>query len=75
MTLFLLPPALLSCLLHFLLSADTGGRDSRRGGAAVKPHPPEMLGVVAKPTMGLGVAGSGQAHTRRNCRHTPRQRL
>lgn len=59
LSLFLLLPALLSCLLHFLLSADTGGRNSRRGGAAAKLHPPEMLGVAAKPTMGLGVAGGG----------------
>lgn len=37
LSLFLLPTALLSCLLHFLPTADTGGRDSRRGGAAPQP--------------------------------------
>lgn len=37
LSLFLLPPVLLSCPLHFLPSADTGGRDSRRGGSAPQP--------------------------------------
>lgn len=82
LSLFLLPPMFLSRLVHFLPSADTGGRDSRRGGTAPQPLLPWgciplwcLVWWQSSPRGSWGVAGGSQAHRRRNCWHITLEQL